>query len=310
MGTMSEKFTMPEEQKLLTLPEIVYLPFAEGTIDPTPRYERGEISSEDTEEMLGRIINGEYTLYGDPDAVPGVCMDVRFDEDGMPVEGAKAAGGTTTPVVADALTNDAYRQPGEKDFQHKKRVLTQLKKLGKKVGGHIPHRDSPGCGAEGKLDSEDENKPSILRLMVGKSAQVFDTLRSLGSDVTADEQAYITSKAQSLRDEKYATGGESMAQAGIDVVGEENLDKLPGGQEQAVAAVLMTEPGAQLDLKRLDQDFPGYKVFEDHIWAIANGAKFTSAGELEARQKNIAALAYNVATTAVIVSPNMPIVIV
>ncbi len=295
---------MPEAETLL-----MTLSFAEGSVDPTERIERGEIDSQKGNELVGRLRNREFITDADPKAIPCDCMDCRGQSNGQAVVGPKAAGGTMTCVMGDALTTDSYRHPGEKAPEHKRRVLTELKKLGHKVGGHIGAPGYGGCGAEGKLDNKEPDAPSILSFIGRKAPAIFGTLRTLGYEVEPELEAGISAKATQLRHEGYATSGEELAQVGKEVAGEENVRELEG-QQQGVVVVVLTRPGEILDQSAIRKEYGDeYEVFEIAAWSIANGANATSINPEEEHQKLIAGLAYNLAAGGVIAGPGMPIVI-
>lgn len=295
--------------------ETMFFTIAEGAVDPAVRIASGLIQEEDIDKLEGRIRDGEYTVRDlDPAAIPCDCMDCRGTANGQMPKGARAAAGSFTMVVADALTTDSYRHPGEKAPAHKARVYTELRKNGQKVGGHVatsvPYPEYAGCGAEDKLDdTAGVDRPSILNFMQRKAVPIFNTIRGLGADVSDELESDITSKAATLQAEGYAASGKEISQAGIEVAGEDSVVELAGPQNGVLVAILTT-PGSRLDQDRIREDFGSdYEVFEVHAWSIANGAKATSTSEAEAHDKEVAGLAYNLGAGGVIAGPGMRIVV-
>jgi hypothetical protein len=311
---MNEIFTGGYGENMPNVQERLRFTIAEGQVDPEPRIASGEIDAKKVDELESRIIQGDFTIHGDPTEIPCDCMDCRSQANGEEVVSTKAAGGTTTIVVADALTDNSYRHPGEKAPAHKKRILTELIKAGHKVGGHRADKtarpDFSGCGAEDKLDSKDPDQPSILEYLHRRSKDIFATIRSLGSEVEPELEAEIGENAQKLRDEEYATTGKELSEAGLQVAGEGSVKTLTGPQ-LAVITAIMRIPGERLDQKRIRAEYgPGYEVFEIAAWSIANGARATSLSETEEHRKTAAGLAYNLAAAGVIAGPGMRIAVV
>ncbi|HMH31222.1 MAG TPA: hypothetical protein VK534_01975 [Methylomirabilota bacterium] len=284
--------------------EVLTLSFAEGSVDPAVRVANGEIEQSKIDELAQRLRNGEFRIQVDPESIPGDCMDCRRQSNGAAVVGVKAAGGTTTLVVADALTTNSYRQKGEKAPQHKRNMLEQLSK-DHEVGGHTGAEGSVPCGAETKLDGQEPDEPSILGFMERKSVDIFGTLRSLGYEVEPELEDDIVAKTTVLRQEDYATTGEELAAVGIEVVGRDKIRELSGVQNGVMVA-LLTKRGEILDQEAICDEYGDeYGVFEIEAWSIANGANKTALGPEEAHQKEIAGLAYNLGSGGVIVGPGM-----
>jgi hypothetical protein len=287
------------------------LAIAEGQVDPAPRVLSGEIRQERIDELRSRIRSGEFTTQIGQNLIPCDCMDCRPQTNGQMVIGPKAAGGTTTLVIADALTTNSYRHPGEKAPAHKERLFTRLIEKEHKVGGHIADNVNlpgyAGCGAEDKLDSQDPSMPSILGFIGRKSQQLFSFVRQAGYDISPDLENDITAKAATLREEHYATNGVELSQAGKAVAGEDNI-KVLTDEQRGVVIVVLTNPGDVLDQQAIADEFgPDYQVFEIAAWAIANGARAISATEEEAHAKTIAGVLYSVAAGGVIAGPGMPV---
>lgn len=285
------------------------LTFAEGAVDPEPRIAAGEIKSERIDELEDRIKNGEFRSQADPKAIPCDCMDCRLQANGQAVVGVKAAGGTMTVVMQDALTTASYRHEDEKAPEHKRRIYRELKNAGHEVGGHIGVDGAPGCGAEVKLDNKDPNLPSILRFMQRKGADIFGAIRMLGQDVSAELEDGITAKAGQLQAENYATSGEELAQVGLEIA-PDNVRQL-ANQQKGVLVAILTQPGEILDQQAISNEYgeEGLEVFEIAAWAIDNSAKATSTDPAEAHAKLIAGLAYNLGAGGVIGGPGMRVIV-
>jgi hypothetical protein len=297
----------------MPLGEVIKFDFAEGSVDPETRIANGEIERDKVNELIARLLSREFIVKTDEHALPCMCMDCRPKADGEPVEDVKAAGGTTTLVVSDALTTDRFRKPGEKAAEHKRRVVKEIKSHGYRVGGHnalgVSVPGYAGCGAEDKLDAHEPGQPSILEFLVRNHELVFNALRSLGYQVDDELERNIISKAESLRSEGYATTGAELSQAGVEAAGEESRVTLAGPQN-AVAVAIMTQPGERLDQRKiLGQYGTDYEVFEIEAWSIKNAADVIADDPEEARQKEIAGVAYNLAAGGVIAGPGMPVVI-
>lgn len=308
---MTEKFPVNEGETVSKLGEVLILSFAEGTVDPQKRIENGEINPDRQQELIERILNRVFIKHGDPTAIPCVCMDCRPSVDGSFPEGAKAAGGTDTLVIADALTTDSYRRPSEKAPAHKKRMWGELSEAGHKVGGHtadnVANPNYAGCGAGDKLDDDDD--ASILNFIERKPGALFGTIRALGTNVEPDLESSIITKATTLREEGYATTGAEFSRVGLEVAGPESIVTLTGPQK-AVLAVITTIPGEELDRDAIAKEYGNdYQIFEIEAWSIVNGAKATSRTPEEEHAKTVAGLAYDLGAAGVIAGPNMPVVV-
>ncbi|HET9098589.1 MAG TPA: hypothetical protein VFN51_03145 [Candidatus Saccharimonadales bacterium] len=293
---------------------LINLPYAEGAVEPADRIEAGQIDPQKITELAERIKAGNYTLAGNEDLIPCLCMDCRALTNGEATLGPKAAGGTMTLVVADALTYDSYRHKNDDAAQHKLRLFSELQQSGFKPGGHVPagfpDNLTGGCGAEGKLDSDSPDKPSIFKFIVKNSKAIFDTLIALGYEIDSDLEESIIDNTRRLITQKYASNGTELAKVGMSIAPENNV-QLEDGPQLAVLAAIMTKKGAYLDQKRIRQDYgPDYQVFEIEPWAIRNGAKVTSISEKEEHDREIAGMVFQVAATGVIGGAGLGIVVV
>src|SRR5690348_11571675 len=83
---------------------------AEGSVDPTARIASGEIREQTIDELELRLVSGEFRAEADPEALACDCIDCRPEVGGEAVNGVKAAAGSFTMTISDALTTNGYRQ--------------------------------------------------------------------------------------------------------------------------------------------------------------------------------------------------------
>ena len=306
-----------EEQVAQTSPmlqELSTLSIAEGAVDPSVRIASGDIKAEVVHDLAKRLQTDEFYDEIPAGSIPCVCMDCRGRLDGHQVLGGNAAGGTFTLVMADALTSNTFRHPGENSAAHTKRTYAELMKRGYNVGGHDADTAAGssvngGCGAMDKLDSSDPLAPSILRYMAKRADDVRQGVQGFGFEVSDALHASLVTNAQDLRETGYATTGRELLEATLEVAGDESIETLTGPQ-LAVIAVVNTREGQTLNRKKVAAAFGNdYQVFNIDAPTISNGVRVTSMSEAQANDKMIAALYYNVATAAVIVGPSMPIIV-
>lgn len=293
-----------------TTKEYALLTIAEGSIDPDTRIANGEITQDEIERFMVDIQSEEFDAPIDPEAVPAVCVDGR----GLRI-GPNAAGGTFTLVVADALTSQSYRQPGEKAPAHAVRLFTELTKAGKKIGGHDDDHakgNNCGCGAEDKLDnSEDENGPSILGYIERRGDDIKAVLESplIGLTISDELHESIVSRSKELRQERYATAGCDLKKATLEVAGEEAIEPLTGVHNE-VALRIRTKAGATIDRPKLREKYGDrLEVFELDLPNLKSGVEAISLSNEEADRKFIAALYYNVATASVLAGPSLRVIV-
>lgn len=294
------------------LQELQLLTIAEGEVDPAARIATGEISEAKIITLAEQLQTDEFYGQIPEGSIACVCMDCRPRQDGKQELGGNAAGGSYTLVIADALTHNSYRRKGEDSAEHTKRMYTELKKEGYRVGGHDADSASGsncGCGAEDKLDSNNELAPSILRYAVNRADDVRATIESFGFEVSDELHDTIVSNAAELRANTYAASGAEVRQATIEAAGYESVETLAGAQH-GVLAVINTREGQTLNRQKVAKQYGSdYQVFNIDVPAIIAGTRAISISETEATEKTIAALYYNVAAAAVIAGPSMPIVV-
>jgi len=313
---MKEYYIVGQGEAVTETIESLTFSIAEGSVDPEPRIASGEIKKEIVDNLEADIKSGEFTEHDlDPESIPCNCMDCKPQESGETVDdGAKAAGGTTTGVIADALTTNRYRQQSESAPAHKKTMLQELAKRGKRVGGHtaasVPNERYAGCGAEDKLDDSANGGPSILGFLHRKHEPIFATMRDLGYEISGELESEISDNADKLINEGYATSGKALSDAGVEATGIESVKNLKGRVHNGVIVAILTEPGTRLNQAAIQSKYgEDYEVFEVHAWSIKNLARETSASPEEAHDKEIAGVAYNLAAGGVIAGPGMRIVV-
>lgn len=286
--------------------ETMLFTIGEGGIDPEARIGNGEITRELLEEVTARLQTDEFYDDIDPDLISAGCVDGRGDE-----IGPNSAGGTFSLVMADALTDQTQRNPGEKAPAHLRTMFTLLQKLGFTVRGHgdmQAHDPNCGCGAEDKLDSNEADKPSILEYITRRGAEIRTFLGTLSVQVSDAQHTKTTRRAQELRDEGYATNGTELRAATIDVAGEAAAPKLPGMHVEGIL-VIDTRAGKALNRKRLHDAFGGQiDAFYLNVPALQLGTKQLATSEQEAADRFVSGLYYNVATAATLAN-NLRIVI-
>lgn len=295
--------------------------YAEGSVDPELRVESGEINQDTIDQIESKIMNDEFVQMVDSRSAACRCMDCRRTSNGDSVIGVKAAGGSLTAVVADALTLGKFRKDKENAAKHTKTVLGVIKAQGLQIGGHtatnVASTEMCGCGAADKLDNPNPTRehPSILDFFIRSFEGVFNDLgelnrkANLGLDISERLIANTKHNAQKLRDEGYAANGKVLSEAIKEVAGPENMIELSGPQK-AVLAVLMLTPGEVLDTAKIHHKYgDDYQVFEMSGWGIANQIKALSVDAQDFNDMFVAALAYNLSAAGVIGGPGLKIIV-
>jgi Cadmium carbonic anhydrase repeat len=288
------------------------LKIGEGRINPAERVVDGEITDAEIDQLLDCLESDDPYSRITEQVVPVKCVDGRSRKDGRSHLGPCTAGGTFSLVMADALTNDSYRHPGENAFNHAKRIYDELTKSGYKVGGHdddMAGGQACGCGAEDKLDSSDPRLPSILRYITHRGVDIRNTLKTIGVNVDNKLHAKIVSKSHELSRQHYAVSGFELRQAFLDVVGNSSIETLTGPHHE-VALVINNQPDTTLNRHFLKVKFGDlYQAFDVDVAALKKSCELISLSESEAHDKFMAALYYNLATAAVLAGPSLPVVV-
>jgi len=293
--------------------EQMFLSTGEGKIDPATRVQAGEITEVEINDFSERMATDEFDAAIAALSIPNICVDGRGQSDGEQLLGGNAAGGTFTLVIADALTNGAYRKDGENAKDHAKNIYAELKKAGHDIGVHDDDHatgENCGCGAEDRLDNAaDPNAPTILGFIERRGNELFGMLRSLNIPVSEELEAKIISNATKLRAEGYATNGADLRRAAVDVAGESSVVKLTGVHNEVLARINL-KPGTTLDRKKIAETFgPNYQAFNVDVPSIEFGVDQISQSVEEKHEKLVAALIYNLATASVLAGPSLRVVV-
>ena len=273
------------------------LEIGEGSINPDELIAQGIITASEVLEFCDRLQANEFVVEIDPSTIADSCVDGRGFE-----VGGNAAGGTFTLVIADALTTQTYWEPYDTALDHARRMYGRLQSLGKRVGGHTGPAEgaNSGCGAQDKLDATDGNAPSILHYIVRRGDDIREFLADIGIRVDAGLHTAITTNAQKLRNEGYATSGKDIENVTKEVAGANATPFLPGEHRETVLD-LETRPGKTMDRRKIYETYQGrMQAFHVDVWAIRNGITALTSSATEQQMQLIAALYYNVATACVL----------
>lgn len=283
----------------------------EGAIDPDTRIQQGEITGEEVDKFVERLYGDEF--YDEVDALnakvgklPSCCVDGRCGECAL---GFNAAGGTTSLVMAEALTEGdgitSYRKNGETAPEHSERMFTDLAAKGHRIGGHTGSNataEKSDCGAQ-------DRAAEIFGYLARRPEDVFSIITSLGVEIPEALHARIVANAQSRIDEGYFTNGVAIKNAYEKVGGKQCVPELQGVHKEVALTVNM-KAGQTLNRKKLQQEFGDeLQTFNLDVEGLKNGAMEISNSKDEAEAKFIAALYYNVATAAVLAGPSLRVVV-
>jgi hypothetical protein len=292
--------------------EKVYLSIGEGAINPQERVAKGEITEAEIDGFAERMETDEFYDEVAVLAVPNRCVDGRGRKDGVVRLGADAAGGTFSVVMADALTTNRYRQPGEKAPKHAQRLYEELQKNGYEIKVHDDdHATDPncGCGAEDKLDSPEAADPSIVRYIVRRGDDIRGLLGAL--DIVVDDETHtlITGNAADLADTQYATNGAELREAAKNTAGE-GASETYTGPHRELALGINTREGTTLNRQKITDTLGDkFQAFNLDVPVLKKAAELTSLSPREAEQKFIAMLYYNVATAATLADKSLRITV-
>lgn len=301
---------MPEETMQQTRLDIK-LVIGQGSIDPQTRIDRGEIGEAEVDQFVEDLYSDEFDAEV-ASLIPTKCVDGRSRKDGANSLGANAAGGTFSVVMGDVLTTARYLEPGADAKQHAKKVYSELMAEGYSIGVHDDdHAEglNCGCGAEDKLDNQDETMPSILRFITDRGDTIRGVIESLGVKVDDETNALIVNNAQKLREGNYATNGKDLRDAATETAGEEVVETLTDVHNEA-ALVVRRQQGKTLDRAKLAAKYGSrLQAFNLDVPALQKAAEAISATADEANQKFVAMLYYNVATAATLAGPGLRVVV-
>lgn len=278
--------------------EFLLLEGAEGKIQKTETQDI-EVVDELTEDIGAGAFNVETFKL-----LPCKCIDGRTCI--HPTEGPNAAGGTETIFVADDLTTKRYAAADGSVAGSMKRLIEELQKDVKPVGGHSDNKpdkpeDASGCGANDKL-------PEIYDLMVRKADVIKDYAEKILGFAIDDETEHQLIIGNAKARTSFSSGKEVL-ETFKDNPGADH-EELDGGHKEVVAAINFRE-GTSLSRELLAQKYgPDYQAFNVDAWSFQHAAEATSETADEVRKKVIAMTYYNVATALVLCGPEMRIVLV
>lgn len=289
--------TMEDDNRMSTLQIITLGEAAVGSIGPGPRIESGEITKEDVDSYISQIMSGDF--------------DVQTDDQ---YNGANAAGGTFTLVVADALTERRFYKPGMTAAQHSKAVYSWLIETqdtsenrrfiprqcidGRRVvdGGEASKAligdHGPDCGAQNKF-------ADILPAIVIAGDTIRAVVESEGIQVRDNLHDTILSNARDLLSNDYVVDGDVLRLAFTETAGESTLPQLEGSHLEVVARK-NNKPNTTLDRMAAESVVgPNLEAFNVDAWAFEPSARVMSeSGTDESVEAYAIAMQYfNTATT-------------
>lgn len=283
-----------------------------GSIGPDALIESGIATHEDIDALCTTAVTNNRIWKATPHSDIKDCYDGRPPEDpSVVVDAPKAAGGTETIVVGQALIGG--REPNETCSAQTARVAGALVQQGHGVGGHTAevHGDAAvecGCGACDKLQkgldfiANSDNTPALRT--------VLDALGVRVDDATIAE---ITANAGQLASSGYADGGRNIVDAIKRVGGETCAPKL-GGKHLEGAVVINRVYGETLDRTALaevlkESGLPNMQLFGLDLWAIREAAR-NFASSPDRMEAYVAAMVmHNIAIAAVLCGPSLRVVV-
>ena len=279
-------------------------PIAVGAIGPEIRIKNKEITANELDTFLMNL--GDFFTAVDQGGkvIPAQCVDGRSRKDGSYEPRPKAAAGTFSAVIGDALTTASYRPKGGDAAAHAKEVYAYFMHHGY-VGGHdADHasQDGCGCGAEDKLKD-------ILEYIRDKGQDIQSFLKSAGVPIDDATHELIVKQAAALLDDGYVVAGNILRDVFINIAGDASIETLTG-QHNEVALVINTVPDTTIDRAKLAKTYGNtLQIFELDVPSLQTAADALSISVEEARQKFAAMLYYNVATAAVLADASLRILV-
>lgn len=281
-----------------------------GTIGPEQRIESGEISAEKVDELAERLTTDE------------------FHDDISDELGPNAAGGTFSLVVADALTTNRFRRPGQTAYEHAKslygwlmeskndaehrRIIPRVCVDGRLpvagsvvnpnvVGGHDDEHGPDGCGAQKRLKD-------ILVYINQRGEDLRQFAAQHGVEIDDDTHRSIVSNAGALIAGGYVSSGTELREAYTETAGEPSVTKLAGEHKEVVGEV-NKDKSKTLNRAKIRAVFgEGYDAFGIDVGVFPEAAAVISGGvEQEAWHKFVAMLYFNEATTTVLADKSLRI---
>ena len=279
-------------------------PIAIGTIGAKTRICQDDFTENELDAFLHNLDNFFVAVDQKGKAIPAQCVDGRSRVDGSYEPRPKAAAGTFSAVIGDALTTASYRPEGGDAAAHAKEVYAYFMRHGY-VGGHDADHASQGgcgCGAEDKLKD-------ILIYIRDHGADIQSFLKDAGVPVDRATHEHIVKQAAALLDQDYVVSGTILRDVFMSVAGKASIETLTG-QHNEVALVINTVPDTTVDRATLAETYGSkFQVFELDVPSLQIAADALSVSVEEARQKFAAMLYYNVATAAVLADTSLRILV-
>ncbi len=280
----------PKDTTELTSLPYMTLDNAIGTI------EAKEHQQERLEELTDRLRTGEFHVETEI-TLPCGCMDGRC---GCTIK-PNTAGGTLSIFVADDLTTKRFAGEDDSTLEGYKNIVQLVKASGHKAGGHDETYDSgakTGCGASDRLEL-------IYGFMATDSEVLRDIALELGIEVSDDEHDSITNAAAERTN--FSSSKDLLKVIADDP--EIEVDHARGKHNEVIA-IINTKEGTTLDRDALEAEFgPDYEAFNVDVWSFEAAAELTSISEEEAKQKFIAMVYYNLATSHVLCGKKMRVIV-
>ena len=276
-----------------------------GSIDPDARLAHHEITPNALASFLATVGDFYTNVVRKSDVIPCQCVDGRSRQDGSYEPEPKAAAGTFSLVVGDALTTNSFRKDGNDAAVHAEAIYTHLIRHGYHVGGHdADHASGSGCGC-----GAEDNLQVILEFIGDHGDEIQHFLKQFDIHVNLQTHRQIIRQAKSLLTESYIVPGVSLRQAAVTAGGAACIETLTGPHHE-VALVINTEPGTTIDRKKLAAAYgDAFQVFELDLPALTAASKVLARTSSEAKQKQAAMLYYNAATAAVLAGPSLRVVL-
>ncbi len=257
-------------------------------------------------------------------SVPTQCGDGRTSK----ISGNSAIGGTFSLVIADALGSQRFYGQDLSAAQHAEIVYRFFKDQGFVIGGHDDdHSVAPnsGCGGTDRLDSIDPLTPGIIQFISSNGDAIRGLLyklvdahsgKNLGLEniISSTIHEQIVSNARQLHEriltnKPYATNGNDLKSAMLNVGGKNSIDTLKG-QHLEVAAVLDFRKDFALDRASLSKKYKNLmQSFYVNVASLKYGAgKLHPDNSASANLTFIAAVYYNLAATAVLADDSLRLI--
>lgn len=295
MGIMKEHMTNNTETET-TVPYIELGAAARGTIEASPE------QHERLYEFTERVGSGEFhRSLPDGMTIPMRCVDGRIPINGTGPLGPNSAGGSESIFVADDLTTQRYVGKNGSTLEAYTNTLDALIAKALPIGGHTDSHaadERSGCGANDKL-------AAIYTYIAENSDGMRALAAQLGVDVENEDHQLIVGNAAARQE--FSAGAE-LLKVLSEKAKAEYVDHLDGDHRE-ILTVINLRPGVTLDRDALHEEFGDlYQAFNVDVPALAEAAELTSENPVEARQKFIAMVYYNLATAAVLSGPGMRVV--